>query len=187
MTLQKFRSEHLNLKGDVLDDIKNRRSEVKKEADNAEVKMALSGSSHYKDMIEEIASGELDVARRFLELDKVMTSRVEYYYNLLQSGGTVKEDRVFLEYINSLRSLMQDWKKYIEGVADKKIEHNVNLNVINDQALILKEVIYEVLEEMSPDLIPIFIDRMNKKISNVSYDSEEYKSYLVEDVEFSDV
>ena len=28
MTLQKFRAEHLNLKGDVLEDIKNRRHEI---------------------------------------------------------------------------------------------------------------------------------------------------------------
>ena len=32
MTLQKFRGEHLNLKGEVLDDIKNRRGEIDKEA-----------------------------------------------------------------------------------------------------------------------------------------------------------
>ena len=32
MTLQKFRAENLNLKGDVLDDIKNKRTEVERMA-----------------------------------------------------------------------------------------------------------------------------------------------------------
>ena len=178
MTLQKFRSDNLNLKGDVLDDIKNRRSEIKKESEGHEARSLIINSSDYKEMVEEIASSELDVTRRLLELDKIITSRIEYYYNLLQNGGTIKEDRVFLEYINSLRSLMQDWKKYIEGVADKRIEHNVNLNVVNDQALVLKEIIYEILEDMSPDLIPIFVDRVDRRISKISYDSDEYNSYI---------
>jgi hypothetical protein len=34
---------------------------------------------------------------------------------------------------------MQDWKKYIEGFADKKIEHNLNVNIVNDQLKIMKE------------------------------------------------
>jgi hypothetical protein len=178
MTLQKFRSESLNLKGDVLDDIKNRRAEIGRESDDSEARSLVLGSSDYKDMINEIASSELDVTRRLLEMDKLITSRIEYYYNLLQSGGSIKEDKVFLEYVNTLRSLMQDWKKYIDGVADKTVEHSVNINVINDQALVLKEIVYEILEDMSPELIPIFVDRMNRKLGAVSYDTDEYKSYI---------
>jgi len=186
MTLQKFRSEHLNLKGDVLEDIKNKRVEVKRDIKEAETRMIVSNSSHYKEKIEEIASAELDVSRRLLELDRIITSRIEYYYNLLENGGSIKEDRVFLEYINSLRSLMQDWKKYIEGFADKKIEHNVNLKVVNDQVLVLKEIIYEVMMDMSPELIPIFIDKVNKRINTIDYDTPEYNNYLIDGVEVQD-
>lgn len=182
MTLQKFRSEHLNIKGDVLDDIKNKRYEVKKSTEEAEAKMMLLNSSHYKDKINEIASTELDVTRRLLELDTIITSRIEYYYNLLQNGGSIKEDKIFLEYINSLKSLMQDWKKYIEGFADKKIEHNISVSVVNDQARVLQSVMYEVLQEMSPDLVPIFIDRVNKRVNTITYDDNNYNSYLIEEV-----
>ena len=45
MTLQKFRAENLNLKGDVLDDIKNRRAEVQKQDDALEQKMVIEASS----------------------------------------------------------------------------------------------------------------------------------------------
>jgi hypothetical protein len=180
MTIQKFRSEHLNLKGEILDDIKNKRAEVKKDVEVAETRMMVSASSSYQDKIEEIASSELDVSRRLLELDALIGARIEYYYNLLENGGSIREDKIFIEYINTLKSLMQDWKKYIEGFADKKIEHNINVNVINSQVNALKEVMYEIIQEMSPDLIPIFINKVNKKMTNIEYGSESYNKYIID-------
>jgi hypothetical protein len=180
MTIQKFRSEYLNIKGDVLDDIKNKRAEVQRDVDDTETRMVVSNSSSYKDKISEIASGELDVSRRLLELDSVISARIEYYYNLLENGGSIREDKIFIEYINTLKSLMQDWKKYIEGFADKKIEHNVNVSVVNDQVRILKQIMYEVLQDMSPELIPSFVNRVNKRIEGTEYDSESYNKYIID-------
>jgi hypothetical protein len=160
MTLQKFRAEHLNLKGEVLGDIKNRRTEVDKEAVEAETRMVIQNSSAYQRKIEEIADGNLDVSKRLLEMDSLINSRLEFYYNLLQNGGTLREDKIFIEYINTMKGLMQDWKKYVEGVADKKIEHNININVVNEQAKVLKETVIDVLSEISPDLITVFVERL---------------------------
>ena len=164
MTLQKFRAEHLNIKGEVLDDIKNKRGEIDREATEAEARMIIKASSSYQQKLEEIASSELDVTRRLLEMDKLINSRIEYYYNLLQEGGSLREDKIFIEYINTMKALMQDWKKYIEGVADKKIEHNINISVVNEQARILKEAVLDVLQELKPELVSVFVDRLDVKM-----------------------
>jgi hypothetical protein len=176
MTLQKFRSDHLNIKGEILDEIRSRRSEMNKEETEAEAKFIIRNSSAYKQKIEEIASTELDVTRRLLEMDSLINSRIEYYYNLLDKGGTIKEDKIFLEYINTMKSLMQDWKKYIEGFADKKIEHNININVINEQAKILKGAVIDTLSEMSPELIPVFVRNLDNRMS----DLDDYKNRQIE-------
>jgi hypothetical protein len=164
MTLQKFRSENLNIKGDVLDDIKNKKTEIDKKNLEIETKMIVQSSNAYRQKIDEIASSELDVTRRLLEMDRLVNSRIEYYFNILETGGSIKEDKMFLEYVNTMKGLMQDWKKYIEGVADKKIEHNININVVNEHARILKETILEILREMDPKLIPIFVDKVSYKM-----------------------
>jgi hypothetical protein len=165
MTLQKFRKENLNLKGNLLDDIKNKRLEVDQEAIKAETKLVISSSSAYQQKIDEIATSELDVAKRLLEMDKVIGSRIEHYYNLLETGGgSIREDKVFIEYINTMKSLMQDWKKYVEGMADTRIDHNVNINVVNDQARILKEAVLSVLQDISPELVGVFVARLDDKI-----------------------
>lgn len=167
MTLQKFRKGNLNLKGNVLDDIKNKRTEVDRKSVEAETRMIISSSSAYQKKIDEIAGTELDVTRRLLEMDKVIGSRIEYYYNLLQNGSvetTIRDDKVFIEYINTMKSLMQDWKKYIEGVADKRIDHNININVVNEQARVLKEAVLSVLQEINPELVTVFVTRLDNKI-----------------------
>jgi hypothetical protein len=180
MTLQKFRSENLNLKGDVLEDIKNTRTEIINDSKSAEIKAVLAASSAYQEKINEIATSELDVARKILEMDKLISGRMEFYYNALVGGNSsnIKEDKVFLEYIAAYRALLQDWKKFVEGVPDKTIEHNVNINVINEQVGVLKNIIFEVLQEMAPQLIPVFIDKVNTKLNIADYDSQQYKGYI---------
>lgn len=75
-----------------------------------------------------------------------------------------------------MKSLMQDWKKYIEGFADKKIEHNININVINEQAKILKGAVIDTLSEMSPELIPVFVRNLDNRMS----DLDDYKNRQIE-------
>lgn len=179
MTLQKFRSDNLNLKGDVLDDIKTRRTEVDKESVEAETRMVISNSSAYRQKIEEIATEKLDVSRRLLEMDSLINSRLEFYYNMLQDGGTLREDKIFIEYINTMKGLMQDWKKYVEGVADKRVEHNININVVNEQARILKETVIDVLGEISPDLITVFVERLEKKTRLLEGDMREIEGEVI--------
>jgi len=62
---------------------------------------------------------------------------------------------------------MQDWKKYIEGFADQRVDHNININVINEHARVLKESILEVLREMDPKLISVFVNKLNFKMKQI--------------------
>ena len=181
MTLQKFRTDNLNLRGEVLEDIKNKRAEVDKQSAEAEAKMIINSSSAYQQKISEIASSELDVTKRLLELDALVNSRIEYYFNLLQQGGSIREDKIMLEYINTMKSLMQDWKKYIEGFADKKVEHNININVINEQARMLKEAVIEVLRELNPELTYNFINSLDLKMRQISYSKNNIIEGSMED------
>tara|TARA_B100001287_G_C22597350_1_gene488717 strand:+ start:33 stop:710 length:678 start_codon:yes stop_codon:yes gene_type:complete len=174
MTLQKFRQENLNIEGQVLDDIKNKRNEKIREETIAEQKMIIESSNAYQDKINSVINNEIDVSKRLLEMDALITSRIEFYYNMLQEGGGVKEDKVFLEYVNMMKGLMQDWKKYIEGFADKKIDHNVNINVAFDQVKVLKSVIYDILEEIDPSLINIFINKLDTKMRELEYEDSYY-------------
>jgi hypothetical protein len=175
ITLHKFRKDYLNIQGEYLSDIQ----EIRKARDDAdkeeERKEIVKNSSPYKEKLEEIVDAEIDVTRRLLEMEALVNSRLEYYFNVLQSGGSLREDKIFIEYINILRSIMADWKKFIEGHSDNKIEHNVNVNVMMQQVTIIKNVVSDVLLEMDSEKIPVFIDKLNQKMGLVDYEKESEK------------
>nr|BDD46213.1 hypothetical protein 45 [bacterium] len=186
VTLQKFRKEHLDLHGEVLDAVKNARIDAEKDAASTEAKLIVAQSSSYQQKINEIAEAELDVSRKLREMDALVSSRLEFYYNSLAAGqGDLKHDKVFIEYLNMYKGILQDWKKYIDGVADKTIEHNININVVNEQVNILKGVVFEVLRELDPALIPIFIEKVNRKMLGIEHDSPEYRQLEAIDAEFT--
>ena len=48
------------------------------------------------------------------------------------------------------------------------MEHNININVVNEQAKILKETVIDVLGEISPDLITVFVERLDKRTRSLT-------------------
>jgi hypothetical protein len=187
VTLQKFRKENLDLHGSVLDAVKNARADADKDANDLVTRNIIAQSDSYQKKINEIADVELDVSRKLREMDALVTSRLEFYYDSLASGsGDIKHDRVFLEYLNMYKGILQDWKKYIDGVADKTIEHNININVVNEQVNVIKSIVFEVLQELDPKLIPIFLEKVNGRMLGMEHGSSDYKQLGVIDAEYTD-
>ena len=79
-----------------------------------------------------------------------------------------------------MKGIMQDWKKYVEGIADKKVEHNININVVNEQAKILKETVIDVLGEISPDLITVFVERLDKRTRGLTGSFAEIDGEIID-------
>ncbi len=180
MTLQKFRTEYLDLKGEVLEDLKNKRKQKESDSEEMERRAIVMSSNAYQEKLEEIASTELDVTRKMLEMEKLISSRLEFYYNTIIDGGGVdiKEEKMFLEFLNMQRNLMADWKKWVEGVADKTIEHNINVNVVNEQVNVLKSVVYETLQELDPSMVPLFVEKVNSRLGDMNYNGDSYRQQI---------
>jgi len=178
-TLQKFRKDHLGLEGEVLEDIKAKRRENDSDEEEMAIKNIVNSSSAYQQKIDQIASNKLDADRKILEMLAVVSSRIEFYFNSVVSsnGKDIRDDKMLMDLINTQKGLVQDWKKYVEGVADQKIEHNINVTVVNEQVTVLKNIVFDVLQDMEPALIPIFVEKVNQKLNNTSFESSEYKGY----------
>jgi len=181
-TLQKFRKNYLNLEGEVLENIKAAKKDSEVDSKILEAKMILASSSAYQEKLNEIVDNKLDADRKILEMMTLVSSRIEFYFNMLQSNGGIKEDKLFIELLNAQRGLVQDWKKYVDGVADKKIEHNINVNVVNEQITVLKNIVFEVLQDLDPSLTTIFVEKVNSRLLDTNYGSPKYNTYNVVDV-----
>lgn len=178
-TLQKFRKDYLHLEGEVLDNIKAARKEKDLESNELERRAILASSNAYQEKINQIASYELDINKRLVEVITLVSSRIEYHFNSIEIKGknTFQEDKAFIDYVTLLRNLFQDYKKYVEGFADQKIDHNVNITVVNEQINVLKSIVFEVIQDLDPELVSVFIDKVNAKLSDTQHGSKIYEAY----------
>lgn len=171
ITLQNFRKEHLKLEGKVLQDIQDAAAVQKRQIEETMRQRQLEAVDAYKNKINEIADSKLDVARKILQLDAVIESRMEYWYNMVASGEetAAKGDNELRKFITQQMELLGQYKKFVEGMADKTIDHNININVMNDQIAVIREVIRECMAEFGPDKAMMFMERLNNKLNSMSY------------------
>ena len=176
-TLQKFRKEYLHLEGEVLENLKAAKREQDDTSFNLEAKAILASSSAYQQKLSAIVNTEFDANRKILEMLTLISHRMEFYFNEVSTSPDMKKDRMFMELLNTQRGLVQDWKKYVEGVADKRVDHNINVTVVNEQITVLKNIVFEVLQDLDPDLIPAFVEKVNSRLLDTNHGSPKYETY----------
>jgi hypothetical protein len=58
-------------------------------------------------------------------------------------------------------------------MADKTVDYNINVNVMNDQIKVIRDVVRECISEMDPEVAIIVMDKLNKKLSTTYYRQNE--------------
>lgn len=185
VTLQKFRKDSLQLDGKVLKDIQEAAQTQKRQIEAQMRQRQLESTDAYKKKIDEIVDSKLDVSRKILQLDSIIESRIEYWYNMIAAGEetAAKGDHELRKFISQQMELLGQYKKFVEGMADKTIDHNINITVMNDQITIIRNVIRECLSEFSADKAMVFMEKLNRKLKSTSYRPNELMEPSVVDVE----
>ena len=81
----------------------------------------------------------------------------------------MSEGEQLRDYMDRQMAMLQQYKKFVEGMADKTIEHNVNITVMNEQIAVMRDAIRDVMLEFNPDVVTIFMDKLNKKLNSLEY------------------
>jgi len=171
VTLQKFRKDHLQLEGRVLKDIQEAGRVQKQMVEEQDRQKQLEASDAYNRKLNEIVDSKLDVARKILELDKIIETRMEYWFNAVASGeeSASKGDKELRQFMDRQMNLLAQYKKFVEGLADKTIDHNVNITVFNDQIAVIRDVIRECIADFEPERAMLFLEKLNEKMANTTY------------------
>jgi hypothetical protein len=169
-TLQKFRTEKLKLGGEVLEAVKEatkQKNEIK--ADKKE-DTQIKRLPAYQEKLKEVVDYHVDLQNELKQMLILIKSRTEDLFDKAASGQiTINEEANLQRYFASWQTTIERWAKYIEKIADKTIETNVNINVIEDQMSIIRDAIMETLREFEPEVASKFLDKLNSKIANLSY------------------
>lgn len=181
-SLQSFRKDFLNLESKVLDDIKQAATLTKDQIRREAIKADLETSTAYRDKVNAVVDEQLQVQRELAKVFSILESRIEAVFNQASSGGIVdvKLDRVLVGYIEQLRGLLDQYKKYIDGFQETTTT-NVNISVMTDQVAILREAVRETLADMDPAFAVRFMDKIANKLRVLKYGPEtDYEGVMLE-------
>lgn len=169
-TLQKFRKEKLNIEGQALDAIKQAAKEKKAIKEEKKEDTKLRRLPAYKEKIQEAVDLQVDIRKELSELLVLVKSRTEDLFDKAARGEiTINEEANLQRYFQAWTTAIERWAKYIDKVADKTVETNVNITVIEDQMCVLREAIVETIQEMAPELKIKFLDKLSNKMTDLSY------------------
>lgn len=170
-TLQEYRKEVMGLEGKVLQDIQNVKRAQDQQIETKIIQQSVQNTNAYQEKLTQIADKHLDVSTRLLQMDAVIGDRIEYWYNLVKSGEELPDkcDRELRKYIDQQILLLQQYKKLVEGMADKTVDYNVNITVMNEQIGTIQSVIREcIFEEFGIEKAMDFMERLSKRLSGGS-------------------
>jgi len=175
VTLQAFRKNYLKLDGKVLKDLQETGRVQKQQVEEQGRQQQLEKSDAYNKKLNEIVDTKLDVSRKILQLDKIIDSRLEYWYNVVSTGeeSAAKGDKELRLFMDRQMALLAQYKKFVEGLADRTVDYNVNVTVINDQINLIRDVIRECITELRPEDGMILLERINTKVRGLTYRPNE--------------
>lgn len=167
LTLQRFRQTHMNLKGQVLAEIKSEAHKISASKVEEQKHNAVVNSSAYETAKLTVAQGILNQNNLMLELHDKIWDRIR----LMEAQEVnYKNDAVIVEYLSQLRQLMMDHHKVImdNNKVAAKNEGPTNVQVViqeaQEQITTLKRIVLEILSEMDPSLIPKFLEKVRTQM-----------------------
>lgn len=169
-TLQAFRKEHLKLEGDALEDVKKAKRQQDGEKALKKEHTQVRNLPTYKEKLGEIVDLHIDIKRGLVGMEKLITARLEDLFDAAARGDiTIDKEKLLQGYFDRYFMMIDKWAKYVDKVADFKVEANINVTVIQDQMAVLRQVVHELLREMDPELAIGFLDRLNNRMRAMAY------------------
>lgn len=170
MTLQKFRKEKLDMDKEAINKIKKVAQEKKEIKEYKKGETNLRKLPAYQEAISKALDKQLDIRTELSEMIILIKERIRDLFDRAQAGETtINEEANLQKYFPILGATLDKWMKYIEKVADHTIETNVNITVIEDQMLIMREAVKDTLQEMEPELALKFMDKLNERMNTLNY------------------
>lgn len=171
-TLFAYRKNYLNVRGEVLIDIRRGAAAKARKARAKQLQEQKAKDGHTE--VDKYQSALQERTEKVLELNdtiKFIATKIKTRIIILEGANTKSQhltDKVINEYLSNLRMLLTDYHNLQEKVeGQEKTEIHITINQVQNYAVLLKETIQEVLFDMEPHMVPIFLNKLQQKINEV--------------------
>jgi hypothetical protein len=171
-TINSFKEEYM-VSGQLSAALVKEKSVPRWSKEKVAAKEALEKSSAYKAALKEIVAEELDLRRELLELLRLGKARLEFFFNELSGGKKMdrENEKVLLEQMKFLLMVHERYDKQVNG-AKNSTDININVNIVKDQAGVIRDAIRETLADIDPNLSIEFMERLSIKMKDLEYNEE---------------
>lgn len=176
-TLQKFRQEHLQLDKDALEQIKREERAKVRQKEQKKEHTQVRNLPSYRKKLQETVDVHIDIRKSLGELDGLLRERIEDFFDKAQAGtASIMEEKLLQGYFDRYFTLLDKWAKYVDKLADLRVETNVNVTLIQDQMAALRRVVLKLLNKMDPDKAILFMEELNREMSQFEYEKPKQQS-----------
>lgn len=163
--LKSFVDNNLDLYGALKDDIaktKNGQTPPK------EIAESLRNNKTYKERLNDMADTEIDIKRVMVEAVFFIRQRIEQVWDKMQENPqNMKPDYALIKWFDTLLVAAERYEKIVNESPDQVIQHNVNLQLIEQHTAILQDAVRATLAEMDPAMASVFLEKWAERASEL--------------------
>jgi len=160
--LKEFTDSHGDMYAQMQQDVakvKNGQVPAKKIAES------LLNNKSYQERLNELADKEIDFKKKLRDIVLMIESRLEQYFDKMQENPeNLRPDKMLIEWFRLLLEAADKANKVINEAPDMVVQHNVNVQTINQHTIFLQDAIRETMAEVDPQMAFLFMEKMNEKM-----------------------
>lgn len=170
--LIEFKEEYLDMYHNIKEDIillKNSGGLAQEE----EIFKSIKNNKTYRQRLNELTDKEIDLKKTIAGVLTAMESRIEQMYDYIQSNpSNFKLDSRMIEWFNAFTNMIEKYNKIVNEAPDKVVQHNVTVQVLDQQINVFYDIILEILSDMDYEASLKFMQLFNDKMSGVKSNFE---------------
>lgn len=169
MTLQAYRTNFLNLTGEVLDDVKKEYAEEIKKQKEEQALQKVQKMEAYQSAKTEVAQGlALQIRDTQNQLQSIWDQVHERLEILRVQKTSHLNDKVMVEYFRLLKDCLKESHEVAQELrADQSTTIDINVAELTKELRLIKAALRETFAELpDPDLWRVFFDKFKGKMEN---------------------
>src|SRR5690606_16607945 len=146
---------------------------------------SLINNKTWQERVADLADKEIDIKKKITQVLIIIEARAEQIFDQIQQApDKFKADHILIKYFEVLFNAMEKFDKIVNEKPDQVIEHNYNIQMVQQHSAVLQEAIRDVLREMDPEASALFLDRLNERMQQLQEPEDQVvKQLSIESVE----
>jgi hypothetical protein len=169
-SLKSFQDNYLDVYQVLREEFSNAKIALATGTSAEQLSLAVSENLSYKALVAQTVGQELDLKKAIGGLIAAIELRLGQVFDAIQEDPrnvNSRVDRVLIEYVDKLGSLIEKAHKVINNGPDQIVQHNITVQHIDQHISIFYEAIKRVLTKMDLESSMYFMELFNEEMNKL--------------------